>query len=123
MAARDSSSLPAEARGWIRTVRTASRQHAPPDADTVVCVSDRKRSPVGRVIGSLVTPVVDAVEVDDLLERIDVNALLERIDIERLIDRIDLEAVLDRIDVEALVDRIDVDRLVDRVDVGRIVNK
>ncbi len=81
----------------------------------------RRRSPVDRVLGSIVNPVVGAVEPDGLLERIDVNALLERIDMNALLARIDLDKVLDHIDVDRLIDRIDIDRLIDRVDVNRIV--
>jgi uncharacterized RDD family membrane protein YckC len=82
------------------------------------------------MLGSIVNPVVDAVEPDGLLERIDVNALLERIDINALLDRIqldevlervDLDKVLDRIDLDKVLDRIDIDQLIDRIDVNRVV--
>jgi uncharacterized RDD family membrane protein YckC len=82
---------------------------------------NRRRSPVDRVLGSIVNPVVGAVEPDGLLERIDVNALLDRIDMNTLLARIDVDKVLERIDVDELIDRIDVDRLIDRIDVNRIV--
>jgi uncharacterized RDD family membrane protein YckC len=100
-------------------------ERPPSGAGTVVQVAEdrRRRSPVGRVIGSIVNPVVDAVEPDELLDRIDVNALLERIDMDRLLARIDIETVLDRIDLDAILDRVDIDRLLDRIDVDRVLDR
>jgi uncharacterized RDD family membrane protein YckC len=86
-----------------------------------VTTDHRRRSPVDRVLGSIVNPVVDAVEPDGLLERIDINALLERIDVNGLLDRIDVDALLDRIDVDKLLDRIDVDELVRRAGIEELV--
>lgn len=96
---------------------------------------------VGRVVGSVVTPVVDNVDVDDLISRVDVdgvisrvdldavlasvdvNALLDRIDVNQLVERVDVDRVLDRIDVNQLMDRVDADRLLERVDVNAVVER
>jgi uncharacterized RDD family membrane protein YckC len=95
----------------------------------------------GRIVGSVVSPVVDNVDLDELVERIDVNRMIERVDVEELIDRVDVDRVIDRVDlnavldgvdlnaaleqvdVNALLDRIDPDRLLDRVDPDRLLDR
>lgn len=77
----------------------------------------------GAVVGSVVSPVVDAVDVDTVLEDIDINALLDRMDVNVLLDRIDVNALLDRVDANALLDRVDANRLLDRVDVDRLLDR
>lgn len=85
---------------------------------------------LGRALGSVVSPIVEyvdvdgvvqRVDVDDLVNRIDMNALLDRIDIDRLVDRVDLNRHLDRVDVNAILDRVDVDGFVERSNIGAIV--
>jgi uncharacterized RDD family membrane protein YckC len=78
---------------------------------------------VGSVVGPIVRPVVDAVDVDDVAHRIDVNDLLSRVDVDALVARIDPQTILDRIDVDALVARIEPDELLDRVDVNRLLER
>jgi uncharacterized RDD family membrane protein YckC len=56
--------------------------------------------------------VMDAVDVDMLLEHVDINALLERVDINALLDRVDVDALMDRIDIEAIVDRAGIPAIV-----------
>ena len=95
----------------------------------------------GRIVGSVVSPVVDNVDLDELVERIDVNRMIERVDVEELIDRVDVDRVIDRVDlnavldgvdlnaaleqvdVNALLDRVDPDRLLDRVDPDRLLDR
>jgi uncharacterized RDD family membrane protein YckC len=76
---------------------------------------------IGAVVGPLVTPVVDKVDVDDVVSRIDLDHVLERVDLDAVLERVDLDAVIDRIDMDSLLDRIDVNRLVARMDVNRLV--
>jgi uncharacterized RDD family membrane protein YckC len=78
---------------------------------------------VNAVVGSVVSPVVDNVDVDEVVERIDVNQLLARVDVDELIGRIDVTAVLDRIDVNGLLDRVEPDQLLDRVDPDRLLDR
>jgi uncharacterized RDD family membrane protein YckC len=78
---------------------------------------------LGRVVGSVVNPIVDQVDVDDVVERIDVNHLLERVDVDDVLDRIDVNRLLDRIDPDRLLDRVDPDRLLDRVDPDRLLDR
>ncbi|HEX5097454.1 MAG TPA: RDD family protein [Acidimicrobiia bacterium] len=84
-------------------------------------MTDRAKSSLNRLIGSIVGPVMDAVEPDDLLERVDVNAILERIDIDELLQHIDVNALMARIDIDQLLDRIDIDAMLDRIDVNRMM--
>lgn len=87
---------------------------------------DDKRSDgglIGRVIGSVVAPVVDHVDVDEVVQRVDVAALVDQIDVDQLLDRVDVDRVLDRVDVDHLLDRIDANRLLDRVDPDRLLDR
>jgi len=104
----------------------------------------------GRIVGSVVSPVVHNVDLDELVEQVDVNRMIERVDVNRMIDRVDVDrvidrvdlnaildevdlnaalegldvnALLDRIDVNALLDRIDPDRLLDRIDPDRLLDR
>ena len=78
---------------------------------------------IGRVIGSVVAPVVDQVDVDEVVQRVDVASLVDQIDLDHVLDRIDVDHVLDRIDVDRLLDRVDPDRLLDRVDPDRLLDR
>jgi uncharacterized RDD family membrane protein YckC len=78
---------------------------------------------IGAVVGPLVSPVVDQVDVDHVLSRIDVDHVLARVDIDTILDRIDLDAVLDRIDLDRLIERIDPNLLIDRVDMNRLLER
>lgn len=97
------------------------------------------RSPIDRVLRSVVTrtlhavdptQVLDTVDLDELLamvdvnvllDRVDVNRLLERVDVDRLVARIDLDALMAKVDLDVVVDRVDPDRLLARVDVRDLV--
>jgi uncharacterized RDD family membrane protein YckC len=76
-----------------------------------------------KLLGRLVSPVVDAVDPDSLLERVDLNDLVERIDIDAALNRVDLNRLVGRIDLDALLQRIDVDAIVQRVDINAIVQR
>ena len=56
-----------------------------------------------------------------VVDALDVNALLERVDVDALLARIDLPALLEQVDVEALLERVDIDRLVARIDLASTV--
>ncbi|MDH4277658.1 MAG: RDD family protein [Acidimicrobiia bacterium] len=75
----------------------------------------------GRVVGSMVSPVVDNVDVDEVVERIDVNHLVERIDLDELIERIDVDRLMGRVDIDALLARVDINDLLERIDVDRLL--
>ena len=78
---------------------------------------------IGAVVGPLVTPVVDHVDVDTMVNRVDVDQMLSRVDLDAALARVDIDAVLGRIDVEQLLDRIDVNRLVERIDVDQLLQR
>lgn len=75
----------------------------------------------GAVVGSLVSPVVDAVDVDTVLDDIDINALVDRIDIGKVVERVDVNGLIEGIDVDALLERVDVNRLVERTELKAII--
>ena len=103
--------------------------------------TDRKPNGVTRIVGSILDPMINAVDVDAVLERIDLdellasvdldrvlaridpNTLLDRVDVDRMLARVDLDVVLRRIDVAGIVDRVDIDRIVRRVDIGKVVDR
>jgi uncharacterized RDD family membrane protein YckC len=87
---------------------------------------------LGRIVGSVVSPIVEnldidevvgQVDVDDVVSRIDINEVVDRVDIDRLIDRLDLDRVLGDIDVDRVLDRVDPDALLDRVDPNRLLDR
>ena len=78
---------------------------------------------VSRVVGVVVPPVMDSIDVQALIEEIDLNALLDEIDVEGLISRIDLNTLLENIDLNALLDQIDLDALMDKIDLEALMRK
>jgi hypothetical protein len=78
---------------------------------------------VSRVVGAVVPPVIDSIDVQGLIDEIDLNALIEEIDVEALISRIDLNTLLENIDLNALLDQIDLDALMDKIDLEALMRK
>ena len=78
---------------------------------------------LGRVVGSVVSPVVDNVDVDHVVDRIDVNHLIERIDLDELIERIDIDRLMRRVDIDALVARLDMNEVLDRIEMDRLLGR
>jgi len=68
------------------------------------------------VVNEVAPTVVNAIDVDEVVDRVDVQAVLARIDIGALIDRVDLNEVLAKVDVDHLVDRVDIVRVLIRLD-------
>jgi len=79
------------------------------------------RSAVNRLLGALISPAVDAVDPDAVIDRVDIEHLVARIDLDAVVARIDLDAVLDRIDWNALLAEIDLDAVLQRVDVNALL--
>jgi len=75
----------------------------------------------GRALGTLVSPIVECVDVDGVVRRVDVNDLVQRVDIDALIDRVDINRHIERVDLDKLMDRIDVDKIVQRSNLGAII--
>ena len=76
-----------------------------------------------RLIGAVVNPVVEAVDVDHVVARVDVERVVNEVDIDGLVARVDLDAILARVDIDALLDRIDVNQLLRRIDVERLIDR
>ena len=84
-----------------------------PSAMSPVPGSHRVEQLAQAVAERVVTMVMDAIDIDALLERIDVDAVVGRVDVDGLIDRVDVEKIIERVDVEKIIDRIDIDALVE----------
>jgi hypothetical protein len=67
--------------------------------------------------------VVDRIDLDEVLSRVDVQALIDRIDLDELLARVDLNQVLERVDVDVLIARVDVNRVLERVDIDAVVRR
>jgi uncharacterized RDD family membrane protein YckC len=78
---------------------------------------------IGAVVGPLVSPVVDKVDVDHVVSRIDVDQVLDRVDLDAVLARVDLNMIIDRVDLNTIIDRVDVDRLIQRVDVDQLIQR
>jgi uncharacterized RDD family membrane protein YckC len=86
-------------------------------------VGDSARRGMNRIVGSLVQPVVNAVDMDGVIERVDMDAVLERMDLNEVLDRVDVDRLLARIDVNGLMERVDVNGLMERVDVDALIKR
>jgi uncharacterized RDD family membrane protein YckC len=80
-------------------------------------------NPVERLLGAVINPVVEAVDVDGVVSKVDVDRLVNEVDLDALLEKVDLDALLGRIDVDALLDRIDVDELLARIDVNKLTDR
>lgn len=80
-------------------------------------------NPVERLLGAVINPVVDAVDVDGVVSKVDVDRLISEVDLDKLMANIDVDALLARIDIDALLDRIDVDALVARIDLDQLTGR
>lgn len=75
------------------------------------------------VLGSVVRPIVDVVDVDGIVQKIDFNDLLERVDINELLQRIDFDPILDSVDINQLLDRIDWNKVLQKVDLPELMER
>jgi uncharacterized RDD family membrane protein YckC len=78
---------------------------------------------VGRIVDSVMNPVLGAVDMDAVLEHVDMNSLLARVDMNAMLARVDMNALLERVDIDALIQRVDVDALIKRVDVDGLIQR
>jgi hypothetical protein len=67
--------------------------------------------------------LVQAIDLNALINRIDINGILQNVDVSALIDRVDINEILQRVDVDALIDRIDMNDLVQRLDIDALVGQ
>jgi uncharacterized RDD family membrane protein YckC len=73
------------------------------------------------ILGRVVSPIVDVIDVDDIVQRIDVNNLLDRVDWNKVLDSVDVDRILERVDVNKLLRKVDVKELVERAEIPSIV--
>mmetsp|Transcript_4381 Transcript_4381/g.6677 ORF Transcript_4381/g.6677 Transcript_4381/m.6677 type:complete len:343 (-) Transcript_4381:243-1271(-) len=78
---------------------------------------------VGRAMGAVVSPIIEAVDVDGVVRRIDVEDIVERIDINELLARVDIDAVLERVDLNRQIERVDVNAIMDKVDINSLIER
>lgn len=81
------------------------------------------RSAVSRLVGALISPAVDAVDPDAVIERVDIEQLIARIDVDALARRVDIDALLARVDLDAALSGVDLDALVARVDLNAALTR
>jgi hypothetical protein len=74
-----------------------------------------------RLLEAFLPGVLDALDLDALVQRIDIDRLVQRMDVERLVQHIDIDELVGRIEIDALVERIDIDRLVRRIEIDDVV--
>lgn len=114
----------------VERVRSASRRFAEPVESMAQTVAKRATELVIEALD--VNALLDGTDLNRLLDRIDVNRVLDRVDVERVIDRVNMDRVLDRVDMDrliarvdmqALLNQVDVNELADRIDVGALLDK
>jgi hypothetical protein len=71
----------------------------------------------------VVSIVMDAIDIDALLERVDVDALVSRVDVDGVVSRVDVDRLIDRVDVEKIIERVDVEKIIERVDVKKVIDR
>ncbi len=71
----------------------------------------------------VVSMVMDAIDMDALLERIDVDKVVSRVDVDKVVSRVDVDKLIDRVDVQKIIDRVDVEQIVERVDIDALMEK
>ena len=94
-----------------------------PTRMTPVPGSGRVEQLAQAVAERVVTIVMDAIDIDALLERIDVDALISRVDVDGVVSRVDVDKLIDRVDVDKIVSRVDVEKIIERVDIDSIMEK
>ncbi len=71
----------------------------------------------------VVNIVMDAIDIDALLQRIDVDALVSRVDVDSVVSRVDVDKLIDRVDVEKIIQRVDVEKIIERVDIDALMEQ
>jgi hypothetical protein len=71
----------------------------------------------------VVSLVMEAIDMDALLDRIDVDSVIARVDVDAVVARVDVEALIDRVDVEKIIERVDVNKIVERIDIDSVMEQ
>ena len=75
------------------------------------------------VVGAVMPPVVDSIDVQGLIDEIDVNELIARIDLDALLENVDLSLLLSRIDINALIKEVDLNIVLENVDLNALLDQ
>jgi uncharacterized RDD family membrane protein YckC len=78
---------------------------------------------LGAALGSVVSPIIEYVDVEGVVRRVDVDAVVQRIDVNALLERVDFDALLSRIDLNEQMERIDMDAVMNRIDFDNIIRR
>jgi hypothetical protein len=86
-------------------------------------VGDPLESFAQRVAERVIDLVLDAVDLNELMQRVDLNALLARVDVTALIARVDMNTLLSQVDLNALLSQVDVNTILSKVDLDTLVEQ
>jgi hypothetical protein len=67
--------------------------------------------------------VVEALDLNALLDQIDLNRVLDQVDVNRLLDKVDVDKLVARVDVRALLTQVDVNELASQVDINAMLQR
>jgi uncharacterized RDD family membrane protein YckC len=73
------------------------------------------------MLGRVVTPIVNVIDVDGIVQRIDVNDLVNRIDWNEVLDTVDFDRVFEKVDVNKILQRVDLKDVMERAEIPAIV--
>jgi hypothetical protein len=105
----------------VERMRSAGRRLAEPVESLAQTVARRA---IELVVEALdVNALLDQTDLNKILDQIDVNRVLDRVDVDKLITKVDVSALLDQVDVNEIADRVDVAALVDKTEIGAIISK
>jgi hypothetical protein len=105
----------------VERVRSASRRFAEPVESMAQTVARRATELVLEALD--VNALLDQIDVNRVLDRVDVDNLLGQVDVNRVLDTVEVDRLLERVDMQALLNQVDVNELADRVDVAALLDK
>lgn len=105
----------------VERARSAGRRFAEPVESLAQTVARRATELVLEAVD--VNALLDRTDLNKILDQIDVNRLLERVDVNKLITEVDVMALIDQVDVNEVADRVDVAALVDKTEIGAIISR
>jgi hypothetical protein len=116
------SALPG-ANGAGELLNTATRPLLDSGRETRTRVRSVAQTGTQRLFEAVAPGLLDALDIDALVQRIDIDRLVRRIEIEDLVGRVDIDALVRRIDLDAVVARVDVNRVAERIDIDAVVEQ
>jgi hypothetical protein len=84
-------------------------------------ISARMEHLAQSIADRIVTLVLEAIDVDALIDRVDVDKIVDRVDVDKIVARVDVDKIVDRVDVQKIAQRIDVNAIVDQLDIDALV--